>query len=275
MSVTVAELIDAARTRSWAFADTMLGDGAALLFLNARQRVHLATHGAQIEGLVGTSMNYATALNTTGALVVLVGGVPTYGTTYQDGYATHLTADVVPVPYIDTSEAPLATDPFGRSGGVPGFPLPTDFVRLINVALSYTGGVVLPCDIIPEKARHTTLPGRNPTAFLSGNRLVPLMANSLVANNTGDRWFNVTSIQISYVAIQTLTTLADVVTMPAVLCEALTADLAALFAGQSKACTPQDKAFFVSEARQCAQLVAAASLDMVDSAQNTSVLYRR
>lgn len=273
MSVTVAELIDSARSRSWAFSDTVLGDGAALLFLNARQRVHLANHGAQIEGLVGTSVQYTTALNATGALVVLIGGLPAYGTTYQDGYAMHI--DGGGALYIDTAEPMIAGDPFGLHGGTPGFPLPDDFVRLINVSVVYTGGVILPCDVIPERQRHTTLPARNPTAFLSGNRLVPLMANSLVANNAGDRWFNVSAVQISYVAIQALLTLSDVVALPAVLCEALTADLASLFAGQSKACSPADKTYFVAEARQCAQLVAAASLDMVNSTQTTSVLFRR
>ena len=273
MSVTVAEIIDAARTRHWSFSDTLLGDGAAVLFLNARQRVHLANHGAQIEGLVGTSMSYATALNSTGALVVLVGGVPTYGTTYQDGYAMHV--DGTGALYIDTAEATIAADPFGLHGGTPGFPLPTDFVRLINVALTYTGGVVIPCDVVPERSRHTTLPGRNPTAFVSGNRLVPLFPNTIATNNTGDRWYNVTNIQISYVAIQTLATLADVMTLPAVLCEALTADLAALFAGQSQKCSAPERAFFVGEAQRCAAMVAAASLDLLASPQMSSVLYRR
>jgi hypothetical protein len=273
VSITVAEIIDAARVRHWSFADTVLGDGAAVLFLNARQRVHLANHGAQIEGLVGTSMTYLTALNSTGALVVLVGGNPTYGTTYQDGYAVHVNGGGSL--YIDTSEAPIATDPFGLHGGTPGFPLPNDFVRLINVALIYTQGVVIPCDVVPERARHTTLPGRNPTAFVSGNRLVPLMPNSIATNNSGNRWYNVSAIEISYVAIQTLATLADIVMLPAVLCEALTADLALLFAGQTKACAAPERAFFATEATRCAALVAAGSLDLIDSAQQTSVLFRR
>jgi len=270
---TVAELIDAARIRHWSFADLVLGDGAALLFLNARQRVHLANHGAQIEGLVGTSMSYATSITSTGTLVGLVSGVPVYGTTFEDGYAAHL--DGSGVPYIDTSEAPLATDPFGLSGGTPGFPLPTDFVRLINVALIYTNSVVIPCDVIPERARHTTLPGRNPAAFVSGNRLVPLFANAVATNNSGDRWYNVTSVQISYVAVQTLSALTDVVTLPTVLCEALTADLAAMMASQSKVCPVVDKQILIAEAQRSAAMVAEASLDMIDSAQNTSVLYRR
>lgn len=273
MTITVAEIIDAARVRHWSFADVVLGDGAALLFLNARQRVHLANHGAQIEGIVGTSMTYTTALNTSGALIVLLNNVPTYGTTYADGYAAHVTGGGAI--YIDTAEPTIAGDPFGLHGGTPGFPLPTDFVRLINVALTYTNGVLIPCDIIPERARHTTLPGRNPTAFVSGNRLVPLMPNTIATNNTGDRWFNVTAIEISYVAVQTLSALTDVVALPAVLCEALTADLAAMFAGQSKACPTAEKAWFAQEARQCAALVAGASLDMLDSPQQTRVLYKR
>lgn len=274
MGITVAELIDSARTRHWSFADTQLGDGAAVLFLNARQRVHLANHGAQIEGLVGTSVTYSLALNTTGALVAVDSlGVMTYGTTYQDGYAVHV--DGAGVLYIDDSEPPLATDPFGIHGGTPGFPLPADFVRIINVVLTYTQGVTIPCDIVPERQRTSTLPGWNPAAFVSGNRLVPVMANTIATNNQQDRWFSVTAIEISYVAIQTLSTITDVVMLPAVLCEALTADVALLFANQSQKCPAVDKAALATEARTCAQLVAAASLDMVDSPQQTRVMYRR
>lgn len=273
MSQTVADIIDDARLRHFSFADVALGDGAALRFLNGRQRIHLASYGSDIDGIVGTSMQYALALNTSGLLVGLVNGVPVYLTTYQDGWPVHL--DVNGVPYSDFSEAPLATDPFGQHGGTPGFPLPADMVRLVNVAGVYsTNGRVIPIDVIPEGERHNWLPGRNPTAFVSGNRLVPLFPMDGSANNASSRWFQITTIQISYVAIQTLTALADVLMLPTLLCEALVADLAAMFAGQSQKCPPADKRIHLDEAMKCAARVASAANDMLSSVEQTTILYK-
>lgn len=265
----VSELIAAARVRHWSFTDVELGDGAAVLFLNQRQRTHLAQHGAQIEGIVGTSAQYTIGLSPRQAIVAMVNGVPTYSTGVADGFPVHLAAGV---PYINTSDVPIAGDPFGASGGTPGFPLPADMVRLINVALVYTNNQVIPCDVIQERARHTWLPGRNPACFVSGNRLVPLLP--LSTGNTNDRWNNVLSIQISYVAIQTLAALSDVLTLPAVLCEALTADLALLFAMQSKETDAATRSFFSAEAQRSANAIAEASLNLIESAQQSAVLYR-
>lgn len=272
MPRTVQHLIDSARLRHWSFANIALGDGAALLYLQSRQLAHLAEHGAAIEGLVGTTVQYDTALQTTGTFVALdANGVPFYSTTLEDGYAVHL--DGNGVPYIDTSEAPLAVDPFGASGGTPGFPLPSDMLRLISVACIYTNNRIIPCDVIPERMRFTTLPGRNPNAFVSGNRLVPLLP--LSEGNSGDRWFSVRAVQISYVPIQTLTALDDEVLIPAVLCDALVADLALMFANQSEKCPAKDCAAIEREAERCAARIAVAADDMLDSVQHNSIVYRR
>lgn len=270
---TAQQIVDAARTRHWSFADLQVGDGAALRFLNTRQRVQLAQHGAKIEGIVGTSMTYAIQ-TVAGLLVAYLNGVPTFSTTYQDGWPVHVTGGGVP--YIDTSEAPVAQDPFGAHGGTPGFPLPTDYVRMIAVALVYNSspGLQLPCDVITEEQRFSWLPGRNPAAFVSGNRLVPLMPNSGANNNTGDRWFNVTSLQMSYVAVQALTSLADVLRLPEVLCEALIADLAVFFGLQSPKADTADKAAFAEEAKERRITIDAAALDMLNTPVQESVLYR-
>lgn len=266
----VSDLIAAARVRHWSFTDVELGDGAAVLFLNQRQRTHLAQHGAQIEGIVGTSMQYTIGLTPGQAIVALVSGVPTYSTGVADGFPVHVNGNGVP--YINTADVPIAGDPFGASGGTPGFPLPADMVRLINVALVYTNNQVIPCDVIPERARHTWLPGRNPACFVSGNRLVPLLPVS--TGNTNDRWNNVLAVQISYVAIQTLAGLSDVLALPAVLCEALTADLALLLAMQSRETDAATRSFFSAEAQRSANAIADASLNLIESAQQSAVLYR-
>lgn len=268
---TVQQIIDAARVRHWSFTDVELGDGAALLYLNERVRTHLGEHGSQIEGLVGSTIQHSLDRGT-GLLVALdEDDVPYYTTTAEDGYAVHL--DIDGVPYIDTDEPPIAGDPFGENGATPGFPLPRDVVRLISVGAIYGNGARnIPIDVIPERERYTRAPGRNPTAFVSGNRLVPVMPTA--GHNTGDRWNDVTALQISYVAVPDLTALTDRIPLPKVLCEALTADLALLFARQSPRCDKSDKAALTIEARDCAAAVAAASLDLLESVQQSSVLYK-
>jgi hypothetical protein len=69
MTVTAQDLIDQARIRHWAFADVALGDGAALLFLNQRQRHLLLRFRDQLRGLVNTTVAQAGVVN--GVLVGL------------------------------------------------------------------------------------------------------------------------------------------------------------------------------------------------------------
>ncbi len=290
-TTTPRYLIDSARSRHWAFTDAQVGDGAAVLYLNSRLRTHLAILGAKIEGLVGTSMTYAFPVagptlliaNTGSILVTNFGigiqvntglGLPIVGSTYQDGWPVHLSVNNVP--YSDFTEPPIAGDPFGAHGGTPGFPLPVDMIRLINVTLVYNNpvGFQIPCDVIPEAQRFTTQPGRNPTAFLSGNRLVPVRVYNTDGLNTGDRWSNVTNIQLSYVGIQTLGALDDVLNLPSVLTEALIADLASYFANLSKLVSSADKTMFAATARETAGMIASAALDMVNEPQQNSVQYK-
>ena len=240
-TATVRGLIDSARTRHWAFSDLQAGDGPALLFLNSRLRTHLAQHGAKIEGLVGTAMQYSVPMagatllvtNSGSILVTKWGvplsvntgvGIPAVGNAYEDGWAIHVTPGGVP--YVDFSEPAIATDPFGLNGGQPGFPLPTDMIRLIAVSLSYNSNpaTFIPCDVFTESERFSMMPSRNPAAFVSGNRLVPMLP--LSSGNEANRWFNVSAITISYVGVQQLQALDDVINYPIVLTEALIADLA-------------------------------------------------
>lgn len=270
---TPRDVIDAARSRHWTFADAKAGDGAALLYLNHRLRTHLSKYGPDIEGLVGQSVSYDLA-TLGGILIAKLAGVPVYSTTYQDGWALHLSAGGTP--YVDFSEAPIAGDPFGQNGGTPGFPLPGDLIRLIAVVLTLNdpAGIQVPCDVIKESGRLQWFPGRNPAAFVSGNRLVPLMRYTPDSLNTASRWFSVSAIAISYVAGQTLTTLDDVLNLPGVLTEALVADLSCWFAYQSRAMPQADKVAFATEAARCGALLEAGALDVLNDAEEDHVIYR-
>lgn len=288
MSLTTPRaIIDAARTRHWSFSSLALGDGAALLFLRSRVVTHIAQHGAKIEGLVGTAMSYAIPTNTPVRLVSDGGAIlastygqqivassgtatPRVGDLYADGWPVHISD--TGVPYVDFSETPLAADPFGEFGGTVGFPLPADMIRLIAVALVYSANQIIPCDVVSEPQRFTTLPGRNPACFVSSNRLVPVQP--LASGNTGGRWANCTEIQISYVGLQALATLDELVNLPSVLVEALIADLAQYLAMQSKDCPPNDKRLLLDEAHRCAAIIGDAALDLLNEPMQTSVQYR-
>lgn len=286
---TVRFLVDSARSRHWAFSALQGGDGPALLYLTQRLATRVAMHGAAIEGLIGTSMQYTVPLPTGSLLVTDSGsilttnfgvsiitnlgtGVPQVGAAYQDGWPIQLTPGGIP--YVDFSAPPLAGDPFGLNGGIPGFPLPTEMVRLIAVSLAYNANpaTFIPCDVVTESQRFSMMPSRNPAAFVSGNRLVPMLP--LDANNQADRWFNVTKVMISYVAVQRLQTLDDVLNIPAVLVEGLIADLAEYFAMQSKAISAADKAMFSKKADATSATVGAAGLDMLEEGEQENVIYK-
>lgn len=270
----VRDLIDGARIRHWSFADTKLGDGACVLFLNDRQIAHIAAHGAAIAALVGSALEVSLEAQA-GRLVALLDGVPTYTSTYEDGWATHIDDDGVP--YVDFTEAKIAGDPFGENGGVPGFPLPSDMVALINVSGVYgTDGRLVPINVVQEHEAALRGPrSRDLAAFISGNRLVPIMPLSAASTNTGDRWFDITALRVSYVGIQQFGTLDDVIMLPSVLCDALTADLCVLLANQSPNCPPVDKAAFAREAAAAFEKVGTLGNDMLGGAQGGRVVRRR
>lgn len=285
-TTTAQRIIDSARLRHWSFTDIALGDGAALLYLNQRQRELLANGGALIEGIAGTAITYAVTPGVpfAGQLISFANGVPYLAAPGQDGWAMHLNANGVP--FVDPSEPPVCVDPLARlsPAGVQGFALPQDMVRLINVILQYANGPTgsnqfLPCDIVDERQRLAYLPGRNPVAFVAGNRLVPMLPlggtfpSQGTVNNSADRWNNVCAIQISYVAIDTLTTLDDAISLPVVLVGALIADVAKLFAVQSKKMTATEKKMFLDEAASANAAAGANALDLLVSPETDAVVY--
>jgi hypothetical protein len=270
MSLLVSDLIDAARIRHWSFTDVALGDGAVLLYLNQRQRAYMAQYGASLEGILGKSsqnpVNSATAVR-----VALSNGVPLFTAGVLDGYLQQYTIDGFP--FYDTGTVLIAGDPFQQAGGTAGFPMPADLLRLISVGLIHQG-INIPCELIAENERFERVPGRHPSAYLSNNRLIPITRAAPMP--TSDRWFGVTSIVISYVPVPpVLTATASVVVLPDVLGEALTSDVAALFAGQSRDCTPIERAAFRNEATRCAAAIAEAASDMLGAVQQSSIIFRQ
>ena len=270
-SVSPRDLIDSARTRHWAFSSINFGDGAALLFLNQRQREHLAAAGSDIEGIVGTAVQYdVSASGISGQVVSFVGGVPILAATGANGWVVHEDDDGVP--FVDGTEPMIAADPLGEQQG---FPLPSEMVRLINVMLVYTQTAqFIPCAIVSERLRMNAMPNRNPVCFVAGNRLVPMRYGTPNTNNTGDIWTQIEGIQISYVAIDTLRTLDDAVSLPVVLCGAMIADLAHYFAMQSKDVTVAERSQFRDEADRSAAMFREASLNLLSSPLEGMVDYR-
>lgn len=268
--ITAQTIIDAAQSRHPLFMASRIPDGAALAYMVARQRSLLLLYGGAIDGLVSISIDVATTIANT--LVGSASGVPVYLTTYEDGWATHKTA--ANVPYWDFSEPKIAGDPFGENGGVPGFPLPDDFLRLILITCTYADSEqVRPVDVIAEVTRLARQRPSVPTAFVSGNRLVPV--RPLASGNTSDLWSNVAAVQLSYVPSPTLTALTDTISVPAPLTEALIAGLAEYMAGMTPGLSPGDKRAFAETARLMESALGDFSVDVVGAATPVSVRYRR
>ena len=268
-SLTPRDLIDSARTRHWAFSDINFPDGAALLFLNTRQRELLAAGGADIEGIVGTAVQYAVGTTITGLLISYAAGIPVLAASGADGWVVHVDADGVP--FVDNNEPQIAADPLGDRQG---FPLPSEMVRLINVVLIYETSNFVPMQVVNERMRLNALPSRNPTAFVAGNRLVPMRTQTPNSLNTGDRWQSVQGIQMSYVAVETMRSLDDALMIPTVLTGALIADLAHFFAMQSKQVTPSERSMFRDEADRSSAMFREVSLNLLASPMDGQVDYR-
>jgi len=217
MTITVQQLVENARVRHPAMMRVAFPEGALLLFLNTYQRRKLLDLGEDIEPLIGQARQVASVI--AGALVGSDAGVPYYVTTSGDGFPVSSDAGV---PYVDFTGVPVALDPFGLSGSTPGFPLPTEFIKLIHVIAGSLYSASMRIDILPESRRGAS-PQRSLAAFISGNRMVPIRAGVAPYQ---DSWGDVTSVTLSYVAMQTLAAMTDVVTLPLQLVDCMEAALA-------------------------------------------------
>jgi hypothetical protein len=221
MTTTVQNMIEQARVRHPSFMPLNYPDGAILMFLNQYQRTALLKFADSIEPLIGQARQIATVI--AGALVGSDAGVPYYITTSGDGWPVQ---SDLGVPYIDYTQPAIALDPFGLTGSTPGFPLPADFIKMINVVAASLYDAALPVEIMPENQRRHS-PQRTLSVFISGNRLVPIRLGAAPFN---DRWQDVTSVTLSYIAMQTLTAASDVLTLPSALLDAMESAVAERYA---------------------------------------------
>jgi hypothetical protein len=264
--LTAQELIDGARLRHWSFADTVLGDGAAVLYLNQRIRTLLLRYRSALRALVNATIETAAVVS--GSLVGIdSSGVPYYLDTVGEGYAVHLDGSV---PYIDATEAPISLDPFGSSGSTPGFPLPPDAIALFSVSVLYQDGSSGDVDVVDEALRNQGPPGHNPAAFLSGNRIVAIRPSQPGGQ---DIWTSVTAVQVSYLPLASVTALITPIALPVPIAEVLIADLCELFAMQSQKCPKPDRAEFIAAARRAEQELDLSALDIVGDMQVSSVIF--
>lgn len=268
-TLTVAEVIDRARSRSPFFAmEDNANEGALVAAIEDRQRTLLLKFGGAVQGLVTTSVEIAAVIN--GILVGSDDGVPYFLTTYQDGWPVHSEGGV---PYVDFSEVPIAGDPFGENGGTPGFPLPADFVKLVDSVVVYDDSRIGPLNIVGEPQRLARTRWATPTAFLNGNRLVPI--RPLAENNASDVWAqSIASIQLSYVAAPRVRTRSDTITLPAPLLEALITHLCDVLCAFASTMPEPQKARFAKLAAAAEDAIDGFSGDLTDTASTNSVTFR-
>lgn len=274
ITVTARQIVDEARTQDARFFSVNVPDGALLLTLNTTQRNLLLQYGSSVEGLLDQASQVAAQVN--GALVgVDSGGAPHYITTQGDGYPV-LNAGTVsaPIPYVDFTQQPISLDPFGLLGGTPGFPLPPDLIKLVMVVAAFCDGTTADIDVIPERSRNYTNT-HNPTAFLNGNRLVPVHTGSPPLSGIyQDVWASIASVAVSFIGMTTLSDLDAPITIPTVLHAALIAAVAFLLARTTPECTSADRATYAEMAAQTGQAIALAGIDLLGDVMQNSILYR-
>lgn len=300
--VTAQDIIDQAQMRHPAFSNALAPIGVLLKALDARQRTLILANIEAIDGLVNTTVQIGFGIS--GVLVGVENGVPLVGIpgtlgwfehreddipfvdfseapalvpfgtgiTYPDGWAVHFDEDGVP--YANFGEAPIAFDPFGAHGGTPGFPLPVDFIKL-NGAVAITAGdeTLLEVTIVAETDR--LAPTRSGlTAFISGKRIIPLRARA--GHNSGDAWSQpLKHIQLSYVALPTLTDPSQYMTLPAVLHEAAIAWLAEFLAASTPGVSANEKSIFAMAARMAEEGLQNVGFKIANVPSPRSVRYRR
>lgn len=267
-TITVANIVDAARIRHWSFVESQLSDGAAILWLNMRQRHLLLEFRDTLRGLVGSNVETATVVD--GILVGIdADGNPYYITTAVDGYS--LAFDENGVPYINVTAGTIATDPFGQNGGTPGFPLPPDALVLIGMSAILSDDREIAVTIVDETERLIPADGRRLPAFVGANRVVPIRQTPKTSN---DLWDQVASVRLSYLGLPTLETMSDELVMPAPLHEPLVAGMADLFAKQSKDCTAAERAAFARDAKEAEDEIRNHSFDSLRDMVTSSVIFK-
>lgn len=246
-------------------------DGALILFLNQKIRTLLLQLSDAIEGMLDQAVQIA-AIGASGSLIgVDANGVPFIITT--QGNAIALLLDGTGIPYVDGTLFPIALDPFGVNGGTPGFPCPSDWVKIIQMIATDASGRTKRVDIIPEKqANSLSAPQRTPCAFLNGNRLVPVRRGIAPY---ADSWSNIVSVTVSYIAMRTVSVLTDNIDFPSVLHEALVAGLVVMLARGCPALTAAERNTYAGESALVDKQIEVNAQEMIGDVMESSVVFKR
>lgn len=264
---TVQGLIDEARTRHALFYNSGVPDGALLLALNTKQRTLLTQYADAIAPVVGQSVQMAAVV--AGSLVgVSPLGAPQYITTIGTGYPVTFSSNGVPI--FSQLGASVNLDPYGLNGGTPGFPIPDDCVRLVWVSAVFADNSQADVSIVPEKSRYQ-MTTADIACFINGNRLVPIrFTNTAQPTVAPDWWTQVTSVVCSYLAMQTLSSLTQNLTIPTHLHEPLIAHLAYTLALGTDKVKPD---FYLAASKDADSALLSAGRDLLGSVTQTNVIY--
>lgn len=267
LTLRATDIVDDARILHHSFTDIQLGDGAALRWLNNRQRTLLGQYSSTLQGVASVTVRTLAQMPDVGSRVGLTPSGTPYAITEdgEDGYAVYLAPG--DVPYIDAATVPIADDPVAD-----GWPLPVEVIRVTAVKAEWTDGSKRPITVSTENERSVGKPGRQLVAFASGNRIAPLYPPGQVWATTD--WPQVVAIDVSFIPLSRLTALCCAVAMPTVLGEALIAGMAEMFARQSKDCTPQERAEFSAAAKLAESRLSSLTADILGEAATRHVVFK-
>jgi hypothetical protein len=266
LTVTVRDIVDDARSAHWSFAQAVLADGAAVRFINRRQRALLLMFREELKGLVTVTVRTNSVMPTPGYRVgTTPRGTPYLLDTAGDGYAVYLT-DTDEVPYIDTAGVPIASDPVAH-----GWPLPVEVVSLMAAKAQWTDGRTTPIAVVTENERSVQRPGTQLMAFATGSRIAPAAPFGAPGLQS---WQSMQAMELSYIPVARVTALCCMVTFPTILSDALIADLVELFANQSRACEPVTRAKFSADARLAEATLKRGSADILGEVPTRYVTFK-
>lgn len=267
---TVRALTDEVLLKHWSFVGRKFPPGGFVMLMQRKCDELILKYTRSVEPIIGEARQVAAVVS--GTLVgVTAGGVPQYLTTSDDGWPVLLT--VGGTPYFDFTAQKIATDPLGRSSANPGFPLPTDALKYITIAVHYLDGRDGPVNIVPEAQRHAGPQGRDPIAYVNGNRLVPVRAPSL--SGSADEWTSVVNLRVSYIRRIVFGAMTDDARLPAVLHGALVSAVVYDLARSAKPeqVSQQEKAAFAADAAATEKALELAGDHIIGDLRNDSVIY--